>query len=301
VQQTISVSPAKSSNGSPGSTALGVYAGAGNPSGVAAFGQATDTTPTLESDFLPASGGWAGMDGSGPASSSSLQWFFNRWGGSGYTLVLGVPIIPKDSSGNPSGTLAGGAAGSYNSYFTTLAQNLVSAGFGNSYLRLGWEFNGNWFAWKVTDSADAANFVAYWQNIVTAMRTVPGANFKFVWNPNATGSYGSAYTPAQTYPGNAYVDFVGTDVYDNEPWSTQLTQTWGLNWLAAFSAAQGEPICFPEWGVGTNGDDPAFIGDMASWFRSNRVAWESYFAADGHDITNGSFPNSLAAFISDLG
>jgi len=298
VQQTISVSAAaKSTNGSPGSTVFGVYAGAGNPSGVAAFGQATSTTPTLESDNLPGSSGWAGMDGSG----GSLQWFFNRWTGSGYTMVLAVPIIPTDSSSVPQGTLAAGATGSYNAYFVTLAQNLVSAGFGNSYLRLGWEFNGNWFAWKVTDSADAANFVAYWQNIVTAMRSVPGANFKFVWNPNATGSYGSAYAPAQTYPGNAYVDFVGTDVYDNEPWSTELSQTWGLNWLATFSAQQGKPICFPEWGLGSNGDDPAFIGDMASWFRTNHVAWASYFAADGHDITDGSFPSSLAAFVSDLG
>ncbi len=28
------------------------------------------------------------------------------------------------------------------------------------------------------------------------------------------GSTASSYSPAQAYPGNAYVDYVGTDVYD---------------------------------------------------------------------------------------
>ena len=46
--------------------------------------------------------------------------------GSGYTLSLGVPIIPTDSSGIAVGTLAQGATGAFNSYYVTLAQTLVS-------------------------------------------------------------------------------------------------------------------------------------------------------------------------------
>ena len=38
------------------------------------------------------------------------------------------------------------AAGSYNQYATTLAQNLVSYGAGNIVIRLGTEANGTWEA-----------------------------------------------------------------------------------------------------------------------------------------------------------
>ena len=158
-------------------------------------------------------------------------------------------------------------------------------------MRLGWEFNGNWFRWSVATSADAANFVAFWRQIVTTMRAVPGAKFKFCWNPN--GPSPTTYSPDQAYPGNAYVDYVGTDVYDNfwgtpftsaASWVHQLNQQWGLDWLGAFAAEHNEPIAIPEWsdeyrtdGHGL-GDDPDFIDKMADWFVTNQVAFANVFA-----------------------
>ena len=62
-------------------------------------------------------------------------------------------------------------------------------------------------AWSVASSTDAANFVAFWRQIVTTMRAVPGAKFKFLWNPNSGSP--TTYTPDQAYPGDAYVDYVG--------------------------------------------------------------------------------------------
>jgi hypothetical protein len=290
---------------SAASVPLGDYAGAANPSGIAAFGSATGTHPTLATDYLVGSDGWSAME-----STSGL----GAWKGTGYRLVLGVPIIPDDTGG----TLASGAAGAYNSYFVTLAQNLVSAGFANAILRLGWEFNGNWYNWSVANSTDAANFAAYWRNIVTAMRSVSGQDFAFLWNPNGSGP--TNYTPDEAYPGNSYVDYIGTDIYDNcwctpqtpqNAWSAQLSQAWGLNWLASFAAENGKPIAFPEWsddfrsdGHGL-GDDPYFINQFAAWIASNNVAFTDIFAFDGpgqqNDITDGSFPNALAAFKADFG
>ena len=102
----------------------------------------------------PPAGGrvWTGPGG-------SLAWLTDAWAGKGYTLSLGVPIIPTDSSGVAQGTLAAGATGAYNSYFVTLAQTLVAAGEGNSYLRLGWEFDGNWYpSWDAdTPAAEASS------------------------------------------------------------------------------------------------------------------------------------------------
>jgi hypothetical protein len=292
------------------SVPFGVYVGSGDPSGVASFAAATGTHPAYASDYLPKDEGWAGI-----SNDSTVSWITSQWRGSGYTLILGVPIIPTDASGNAQGTLAAGAAGQYNSYYVTLADSLVSGGAPNAVLRLGWEFTGNWYPWQVTDATDAANYAAYFRNIVTSMRSVPGQSFKFVWNPNAGNSFGSAYTPAQAYPGSAYVDYVGIDVYD-ESWSTpatpqnawanQLSQSWGLNWLAGFAAAEGKPMVFPEWGTDITsdghgmGDDPYFIDQFANWIVQNNVAWTSYFdfdASDGsHDLLDGQFNSSLAAF-----
>ena len=63
---------------------------------MAAFARQTETSPTVATDYLPGNGGWAGMDGSG----GSLSWLLGPWQGSGYTLSLGVPIIPTSSSGH---------------------------------------------------------------------------------------------------------------------------------------------------------------------------------------------------------
>jgi len=295
-----------------GEIPLGVYPpeGGGDPAGIASYAAATGTDPTLALDFLDKSDGWAAMD-----SASVLE----PWTGSGYRLVVAVPIIPTNSSGTAQGTLAAGATGAYNQYFTTLGQNLVKLGLSNAILRIGWEFNGNWYAWSVATATDAANYVSYWQQIVTTMRAVPGEQFKFFWNPN--GPSPTSYTPAQAYPGNSYVDYVGTDVYDNSwvtpftpavGWSNQLNQQWGLDWLASFAAQNDKPIAIAEWsdefrtdGHGF-GDDPTFIDNMAEWFIENNVAFTDNFCYDSsstyrNDLLDGTFPNALAEFELDFG
>jgi hypothetical protein len=295
--------------------------GPADPAGIAAFAAATGTSPTLASDYLPASSGWSGMDGAG----GSLSWLLgDAWQGTGYTLSLGVPIIPTNANNVPVGTLASGATGAYNSYFVTLAQTLVDAGESNAYLRLGWEFDGNWYAWEALTPAAEASYATYFQQIVTAMRSVPGEAFKFVWNPDATAFTTSGYSVEAAYPGNAYVNFIGLDAYD-QAWVTPLNpaNAWANSTLPAltaaqsFASAQGKPVVFCEWGVAIRsdghglGDDPLFVNNMAAWMKdpANDVAYESYFDYNtlpvggdtNADMTAGSFPDSLAAFIADFG
>jgi hypothetical protein len=297
--------------------AQGVYVGAADPSGVASFAAATKTSVSIASEYLPSSSGWAGMDG----ANGGLSWMFaGGWAGSGYTLSLGVPMIPTSSSGAAVGSLATGATGAYNSYFVTLAQTLVAAGESNAYLRLGWEFDGGWYAWSATTPAAEASYAAYFAQIVTAMRAVPGAAFRFVWNPDASAFNDAPYNVALAYPGNAYVNVIGLDAYD-QSWASPQTPTnaWNetlvpsLNQAHSFAAAKGEPLAFPEWGVATRsdghglGDDPLYITNMVSFMHNpaNDVAYESYFDFDVPGqvdaITDGTFPNSLAAFTNGLG
>ena len=89
---------------------------------------------------------------------------------------------------------------------STLAHNLVNAGEGDAYLRLGWEFNGTWYKWSVRNGPGAFAYELYFRNIVRAMRSVPGQSFKFVWNPNGGNSHGRPYNASLAYPGNSYVD-----------------------------------------------------------------------------------------------
>jgi hypothetical protein len=322
---TTTEAPAPPETPAPGPPAAssfleGAYVGPANPAGVAAFASATGTKPTIASDYLPASSGWSGMDGAG----GSLSWLTGAWQGTGYTLSLGVPIIPTNANNVAVGTLAQGATGAYNSYFVTLAQTLVAAGDANADLRLGWEFDGNWYAWEALTPAAEASYATYFQQIVTSMRSVAGEAFKFVWNPDAGAFTTDGYSVAAAYPGNAYVNYIGLDLYD-QSWSTPQTpaNAWAstslpaLNAAESFAAAQGKPIVFCEWGVAIRsdghglGDDPLYVNNMIAWMknRANNVAYESYFDYNtlpvggdtNAEITGGSFPNSLAAFIADLG
>jgi len=293
-------------------TQLGDFAGSGDPGALASFASITGTHPVLASDYLLRTSGWDGMDGAG----GSEDWMLDQWRNTGYRLVLGVPILP----GGSGGTLADGAAGAYNQYFTILAQTLVNDGAANAILRLGWEFNGTWYPWSVASNADAQNFAQFWRQIVDTMRAVPGQQFKFLWNPNGGGS--SSWNLELAYPGSAYVDYIGTDVYDEywgssftpqASWSNAVTQTWGLNWLTTFAAAEGRPMAIPEWSVDFRsdghglGDDPYFISQFANWIARSNVAFTCIFSfndtagGQDNDLTDGSFPNALAAFRADFG
>ena len=280
------------------------------------FARETETSPVVATDYLPGNGGWSGMDGSG----GSLNWLLTLWRGSGYTLSLGVPIIPTDSSGTAVGTLAQGTTGAFNSSYVTLAQTLVAGGQSNAYLRLGWEFDGSWVPWDATSASAEASFVSYFQQIVTAMRSVSGEHFRFVWNPDAAAFTQAGYSVAAAYPGDAYVDVIGLDAYD-QSWAMPQTpaNAWTQTTLPAltsarqFASTHGKPLAFTEWGLAIRsdghglGDDPSFVNLMSAWMEnpSNNVIYETYFDdnAGGVNslITGGSFPKSLAAFTADFG
>ncbi len=70
------------------------------------------------------------------------------------------------------------------------------------------------------------------------MRSVAGENFRFEWNPDAGAFTQSGYSVAAAYPGNAYVDVIGLDAYD-QSWATPQTPTnaWNQTTLPTLRAA----------------------------------------------------------------
>jgi hypothetical protein len=303
--------PAAEGGTESASSVLGVYVGYQAPATVKAFGNSIGAQPAYAMDFLDGDS-WSALVDSAPS-------YFAAWKGSGYSMVWGIPILPNATAYS----LADGAAGDYNSYFLTLAQDMMAGGQGSSIVRIGWEFNGGWFPWAA--NGQAAAFIGYWQQIVDTMRSVAGQDFKFEWNPTA-GDLGVGNL-ANYYPGSAYVDYLGLDVYDQN-WSTYPggaaefanieSEGYGLNWLSSFAAAQGKSIVLPEWGLGTvagdgglpytaenvqtsGGDDPTFINDMAQWIQANGVVEATYWQFGIDALSPTSNPNSYAAFVSDFG
>src|SRR5262245_13330798 len=58
-------------------------------------------------------------------------------------LVLGVPACCMGT------TWSQEAAGTNDAHWTALGERLISLGLGSCILRIGREFNGNWYNWKV--------------------------------------------------------------------------------------------------------------------------------------------------------
>jgi hypothetical protein len=299
------------SGADPGDT-LGAFPGSGNTGGLATFGSRVGRTLSYAHDFL---------DGRTWASMTDVAWLARNWARMGYTdrLVLTVPMIPDTG-----GTLARGAAGDYNAQFRTLAETLVANGQGSAVLRLGPEFNGDWHLWTIDVHDGGALYAAYWRQIVTAMRSVRGAHFRFDWCANDGSAWiagGRQLEAATAWPGDAYVDYVGLDVYDQswgtwnaDPvarWNEYVNQHNGLAWHASFAAAHGKQMTFPEWGLADRtdgkggGDTPYFVEQMYWWIGSHNVAYHLYF--ESHDpageygVFSGRFPNAARRFVEYFG
>jgi hypothetical protein len=295
----------------PGDT-LGAFPGSGNTGGLATFGSRVGRTLSYAHDFLDKRT-WASMTG--------VAWLAANWARMGYTdrLVLTVPMMPDTG-----GTLARGAAGDYNAQFRTLAETLVANGQGSAVLRLGPEFNGDWHLWTIDVPDGGALYSAYWRQIVTTMRSVPGAHFRFDWCANDGSAWiagGQQLEAASAWPGDAYVDYVGLDVYDQswgtwnaDPvarWNEYVNQKNGLAWHASFAAAHRKPMTFPEWGLADRtdgnggGDTPYFVEQMYAWIGSHDVAYHLYF--ESHDpegeygMFSGRFPNAARRFVEYFG
>ncbi len=199
-----------------------------------------------------------------------------------------------------SSALVAAAAGDYNSKFYYLGKLLVKDGLGNTIIDLGREMNGTWYEWSEhrAPSSEPDAYIRAWRQIVTTMRSVPGQHFKFLWTVYPTNT-----SVAECWPGSAYVDYIGTDIFDwyghgrtyphtasgaldhEEKWQQILTtEPGGLNWMAAFSRATGKRIIIPEWGLDfhTFGgqDDPLFITNMMAWMKAHDAI--GLYWAGGH-------------------
>jgi Glycosyl hydrolase family 26 len=312
---TASVAHASGIAATSPATTWGVYVGPGakNVAGAPAFAQKTGLPVTSVVDF-PGEASWTDVSGA--------SWELDPYRGSGLALEYSLPLMPSGVSadGTP-WNLAACATGAYDYQWTTLGKKLVAEAQPATVIRPGWEFNGSWYRWSA--AGQVTNFVGCFRKVVAAMRAVPGSRFTFDWNPNL----GAGTFPAeQAYPGDAYVDVVGVDVYDTSwtsyptpagvttdsartsAWNWLLRGDHGLTFWSSFAHAHSKPLAITEWGVTWRpdghggGDNPFFVDKMLDFITdpANNVVSNHYFNLDTttirHDVTRADtiFPASLA-------
>jgi hypothetical protein len=188
-------------------------------------------------------------------------------------------------------TLAGCAAGMYDSHWKDFGTALVSTQRADSIIRVGWEFNGDFMYWHATN--DTAQFIACWNHVASAIKsTDPEAILDWTINSKFTPSDSCMGDATLCYPGDQYVDYIGIDNYDEYPPSTKTPfdtiakAQGGLDWIYDFAVKHHKHFSVSEWGVvsgaGANGggDNPAFVQNMWNWFEAHASIglYESYFS-----------------------
>nr|WP_256787958.1 glycosyl hydrolase [Frankia sp. AvcI1] len=198
-------------------------------------------------------------------------------------VSIAQPLFPQD------GNEAACARGDYDANWATFGRTLVRNGRGDAYVRLGWEFNGDWFWWYPRDTA---TWRTCYQRVVTAIRsTSPGVRID--WNVSAhRDAMPNGDNIWAAYPGDAFVDVVSIDAYDSYPpsftrasFDAQCNLDSGACTVARFAREHGKRFAVPEWGVvrsaGGGADNPFYVQKMYELFQANRanLAYEAYFTA----------------------
>lgn len=115
---------------------------------------------------------------------------------------------------------------------------------------------------------DQPPLISEWDGIVGAPDTT------FVWSPNlASQPRMEEQGPDAYYPGDEFVDWVGVDVYDDDPWGVVrplLEKHYG--------AHPAKPFALSEWGVVSGEDNAQFAESIFDWVESHpRVASMHWF------------------------
>lgn len=318
---------------------IGVHVGAGNPNPIDKFAIWAGHDVIWDVDFFDeAAPTWAGIESPSVANQNIANWVAAE---PGRKFVLSVGMLPNSTSGGGFDHSFPADPDDNDDHFIALAENLIGKGLGDSIIRLGWEFNGDWYAWSAQRTTHAF-WIDYWRSIVDAMRGVGSQgghpnNLTFCWNPSlgAADTYGDLMSDAtDVWPGDAYVDYIGLDVYDqsNDQYvfddlseeeirakrergvNTLISQSGGLTFWTKFAATHGKPLCLPEWGLKRNSADPPGGGDSTYFVDAmhayivnpgNNVQWQAYFIGPQHHIYPGvdgtrqtEFPDAAAEYLT---
>lgn len=177
-------------------------------------------------------------------------------------------------------------SGTADAIFTLYANRVKAYGY-PIMLRMFWEFdNTSGFPWAVGGSGNiGANFITAWRRVVGLFQSAGCTNVGFWWCPLE----GSPDRPGivASYPGDAYVDWVGSDVYagcyvgESDCYSAPATPGWqqfALNAAYPYSLIDSsnqyalwsprKAFVYGEVGVGQPAADNSFPTYRGDWYRN---------------------------------
>jgi PKD repeat protein len=103
----------------------------------------------------------------------------------------------------------------------------------------------------------------------------PFPRLRVVWSPLASDNPRVPGNAAELYyPGTAFVDVEGADIYDERLTDTAPWQ--GVERLYRFATSHRKPFSIPEWGL-ARVDDPAFVQHMCTFLKTHRATEVAVF------------------------
>ena len=225
------------------------------------------------------------------------DWVFEFYAGFDGALVISQGLTPE---GGGAHDLAACARGAHDGLWRDFGAVMTRHGRGDSVVRLGWEFNGDFMPWH---AADPATWITCYRRAADGIRaTNPDVLLDWTINGHGTSPGVCGGVSTTCYPGDEYVDIVGIDNYDHWPASGSAAEfaataaaPEGLDWLYAFARRRGKLFSVGEWGVVPTGDagreNPEFVRWMHAWFAAHAdgLAYEAYFS----DCSAGGVQSSL--------
>ncbi len=232
-------------------------------------------------------------------------------------IVISYPMMGAANSTKACANLSNwdlAAGGSFDSHWVSAADNfrLKAISYGrdpaNHVIRLGWEMNGNWYAWSVCNKQTA--FKAYWERIYDIWQAeIPGILFDFSFAREYVGYATSAAKGSGTCnlacfaPAARTYNVLARSHHDGYPQTTSEA-TWlssqinsaatgnqiGWNEVEAFAATVGKRLAITEWhiqyqacwGEGISQNPNLFLTKTNELIRrfiaEDKFAWETYLS-----------------------
>lgn len=105
--------------------------------------------------------------------------------------------------------------GKWDSYIKARGAEFASVG-APIMVRWGHEFNGDWYPWGIVNNGgNPALYISAYRRVHDLAVAAGATNVQWVWCFNNSSTPNSSFNdPAQSYPGDAYVDWVGIDGYN---------------------------------------------------------------------------------------
>ena len=241
-------------------------------------------------------------------------------------LECSFPLLSIFSESNDLDDMAQAASGAYDATYEAMSEALAAWKNPLLSVRIGWELNGNWYAWSngVGTNATYANYIAAFKRAAALVRKHnPAAliQWNLAWGqPDPTPYWPGAYD-ATNNPGG--VDVVSMDFYQanisqynnggkQSAWAlAQSGVTIDLDWMVAFAQTNGVKIALSEYGAGSPSsagegsgpglDDGTWTAASIAWMNAQPPGfflWTSWSDDEPADdiVTPGANPAEQAAW-----